>query len=190
MANVITTIDINTLKALMLFAGKKDIRYYINGLHIEQGAGGTLAVATNGHCLAVARIDSEAYEPASCTINRQYIDTIKTKYAVTFTQNDAATVSITTENGTITMPIMDAKFPEWRRVVSAKQTGEQAYFHPDNVTMVEKAGQTIRKQSFAYVIQQNGDSVGYCSLGEHVHAYVMPLRSPYKDGVLNSPTFA
>jgi hypothetical protein len=190
MANVNATIDIKTLKALMLFAGKNDTRFYLNSLHIEQSATGTLAVATNGHAIAIARIDSEAYEPATMTVHRQYIDAIKSKYAVMFTQNDAATVSITTENGTITMPIMDAKFPEWRRVVCAKQTGEQAYFHPDNVTMVEKAGQTIRKRAFGYLIQQNGNSVGYCSLGDHVHAYVMPLRSPYEDGVVSSPTFA
>jgi DNA polymerase III sliding clamp (beta) subunit (PCNA family) len=190
MANVNATIDIKTLKALILFAAKNDTRYYINGLHIEQSATGTLAVATNGHAIAIARIDSEVYAPATMTVHRQYIDAIKSKYAITFTQNDDATVSITTENGTIAVPLVDGRFPDWRRVVSAKQTGEQAYFHPDNVTTVEKAGQTIHKQSFAYVIQQNGDSVGYCSLGEHVHAYVMPLRSPYVNGVLNSPTFA
>jgi hypothetical protein len=189
MANVNTTIDIKTLKALMLFAGKGDVRFYLNSLHIEQSATGTVAVATNGHAIAIARIDSEAYEPASCTINRQYIDTIKTKYAVTFAQNDA-TVSITTENGTITMPLVDGRFPDWRRVVSAKQTGEQTYFHPDNVALVDKAGQIISKRLYGYVIQQNGDNVGYCSLGDHVHAYVMPLRSPYEDGVVSSPTFA
>jgi DNA polymerase-3 subunit beta len=190
MANVNATIDIKTLKALMLFAGKSDIRYYLNGLHIEQGAGGTLAVATNGHAIAIARIDSEAYTPASCTINRQYIDAIKTKYAVTFTQNDAATVSIQTVDTKLTMPLVDGRFPDWRRVVSAKQTGEQAYFAPDYAALVDKAGQIIGKRALAYVIQQNGNSVGYCSLGDHVHAYVMPLRSPYEDGVISSPTFA
>jgi DNA polymerase-3 subunit beta len=191
MANVNATIDIKTLKALMLFAGRSDTRFYLNGLHIEQSATGTVAVACNGHAIAIARIDSEAYEPASCTIHRQYIDAIKTKYAITFTQNDdAATVSIQTADSKITMPLVDGRFPDWRRVVSAKQTGEQAYFHPDNVTMVDKAGQIIWKRSLGYVIQQNGNSVGYCNLGSDVHAYVMPLRSPYEDGVVSSPTFA
>jgi hypothetical protein len=190
MANVNATIDFKVLKALILFAGKNDVRFYINSLHIEQSATGTLAVVTNGHTIAIARIDSEAYAPATMTVHRQYIDAIKSKYAVTFTQNDAATVSIQTADSKITMPLVDGRFPDWRRVVSAKQTGEQAYFHSDYVTMVEKAGQTIGKRALAYVIQQNGNSVGYCSLGDHVHAYVMPLRSPYEDGVLNSPTFA
>lgn len=188
MANVNATIDIKTLKALMLFAGKSDIRFYLNGLHIEQSATGTLAVATNGHAIAIARIDSEAYAPATMTVHRQYIDAIKTKYAVTFTQNDDATVSIQTVDTKLTMPLVDGRFPDWRRVVSAKQTGEQAYFNPDYAALVDKAGQIIRKQDFAYLIQQNGNSVGYCSLGEHVHAYVMPLRA-YDKGVVSSPTF-
>jgi DNA polymerase III sliding clamp (beta) subunit (PCNA family) len=190
MANVNATIDIKTLKALMLFAGKSDIRFYLNGLHIEQSATGTVAVATNGHVIAIARIDSDCYAPATMIVHRQYIDAIKTKYAVTFTQNDAATVSIQTADGKITMPLVDGRFPDWRRVVSAKQTGEQAYFHPDNAALVERAGQIISKTKFAYLIQQNGNSVGYCNLGSDVHAYVMPLRSPYEDGVVSSPTFA
>ena len=190
MANVNTTIDIKTLKALMLFAGKNDIRFYINGLHIEQSATGTIAVATNGHSLAIARIDSEAYEPASCTIARQYIDAIKTKHAVKFEQNDDATVSIQTVDSKIAVPLVDGIFPDWRRVVSAKQTGEQAYFAPDYAALVEKAGQTIEKRSTAYLIQQNGNSVGYCRLSDTVHAYVMPLRSPHVNGVVASPTFA
>jgi len=189
MANVNTTIDIKTLKALILFAGNKDIRFYINGLHIEQGAGGTLAVATNGHAIAIARIDSEANEPATMTIHRQYIDAIKTKYAVTFTQNDDATVSIQTADSKIAVPLIDGIFPDWRRVVSAKQSGETAYFHPDYAAMIDKAGQIIGKRSTPYLIQQNGNSVGYCDLGEHVHAYVMPIRA-YTDGVVSSPTFA
>jgi hypothetical protein len=185
-----TTIDINTLKALMLFAGKKDIRYYLNSLHIEQSATGTIAVACNGHVIAVARIDSEAHEPASITMDRQYIDGIKSKYAVTFNQSDAATVSIKTENSTVNVPFMDAKYPDWRRVVSAKQTGEKAYFDPDYAALVNKAGQIVSKRNLAYVIQQNGNSVGYCNLDDTVHAYVMPLRAPNEENIIQSPTFA
>jgi hypothetical protein len=183
-----TTIDISTIKAIMLFAAKKDIRYYLNSLHIEQSATGTIAVACNGHAIAVARIDSEAHEPVSVTIDRQYIDGIKSKYAVTFNQIDAATVSIKTENGTLTVPVMDAKYPDWRRVVSAKQTGEQAYFDPDYAALVNKAGQTIRKNKIPYIIQQNGNSVGYCNINDVIHAYVMPLRA-YHEEVVSSPTF-
>jgi DNA polymerase-3 subunit beta len=183
-----TTIELSTIKALTLFAAKKDIRYYLNSLHIEQSATGTFAVASNGHAIAIARIDSEAHEPASITIDRQYIDNLKSNYAVSFNQSDAATVSIKTENGALTVPVMDAKYPDWRRVVSAKQTGEKAYFDPDYAALVNKAGQTIRKNKIPYIIQQNGNQVGYCNLYDVVHAYVMPMRSYYEE-VVSSPTF-
>ena len=183
-----TTIEISTIKALMLFAAKKDVRFYLKGLHIEQSANGTFAVACNGHAIAVARIDSEAREPASITIDRQYIDGLKSSYAVSFEQVDSGTVKIGVVGTSITVPLMDAKYPDWRRVVYAKQTGERAYFHPDYTAMVNKAGQTIRKNKIPYVIQQNGNSVGYCNLYDVVHAYVMPMRAYYEE-VVSSPTF-
>lgn len=172
----------------MLFAGKKDIRSYLNSLHIEQSVNGTFAVASNGHAIAIARIDSEVHEPASITIDRQYIDGIKSKYAVMFNQVDGATVSIRTENGTLTVPVIDAKYPDWRRVITSKQTGEKAYFDPEYAAMVNKAGQTIHKSRLPYIIQQNGDKPGYCNLYDVVHAYVMPMRAYYEE-VVSSPTF-
>ena len=183
-----TSIEISTIKALMLFAGKKDIRSYLNGLHIEQSVNGTLAVACNGHAIAIARIDSEAHEPASITIDRQYIDNLKSNYAVSFEQVDSGTVKLGVVGTSITVPIMEAKYPDWRRVVSAKQTGEQAYFDPEYAALVNKAGQTIRKNKIPYVIQQNGDKPGYCNLYDVVHAYVMPMRAYYGE-VVSSPTF-
>jgi DNA polymerase-3 subunit beta len=184
-----TSIETSTIKALMLFAAKKDIRYYLKGLHIEQSANGTFAVASNGHAIAIARIDSEAHEPASITIDRQYIDGLKSSYAVSFEQVDSGTVKLGVVGTSITVPVLDAKYPDWRRVVSAKQTGEQAYFDPDYAALVNKAGQTIRKNKTAYIIQQNGNSVGYCNLYDVVHAYVMPMRAYYEE-VVSSPTFA
>jgi hypothetical protein len=185
-----TTIEISTIKALMLFAGKKDMRFYLNSLHIEQSANGTFAVACNGHAIGVARIDSEAHEPASITIDRQYIDGLKSTYAVSFEQLDGGMVKIVAGafGTSLTVPVMDVKYPDWRRVVSAKQTGERAYFDPDYAALVNKAGQTIRKNKIPYIIQQNGDKPGYCNLYDVVHAYVMPMRAYYEE-VVSSPTF-
>lgn len=183
-----TSIELSTIKALMLFAGKKDIRSYLNGLHIEQSATGTFAVASNGHAIAIARIDSEAHEPASITIDRQYVDNLKSNYAVSFEQVEGGMVKLGVIGTSLTVPVMDAKYPDWRRVVSAKQTGEKAYFDPEYAAMVNKAGQTIRKSKVPYIIQQNGDKPGYCNLYDVVHAYVMPMRAYYEE-VVSSPTF-
>jgi DNA polymerase-3 subunit beta len=182
-------INVTTLKALLLFAGKKDIRYYLNGVHFERSATGTVAVATNGHCLAVARLDRDAAEPASFTVPREHLDNVVkgAKGGVDIVQVDAAQCTLISSNGRITVPLLDGKFPDWRRVVTPQQTGEKSYYHPDYHAMVDKAGQLIRPTKFAYLIQQNGNSVGYADLASTIYAYVMPLRHDYDKDVISSP---
>ena len=182
-------INVTTLKALLLFAAKKDIRYYLNGIHFEQSATGTVAVATNGHCLAVARLDRDSAEPASFTVPREHLDNVVkgAKGGVDIVQVDATQCTLNSSNGRITVPLCDGKFPDWRRVVTPQQTGERAYFHPDYAAMVDKAGQIIRPAKVGYLIQQNGNSVGYCNLNDVIHAYVMPVRG--YDEVVSSPNW-
>ena len=182
-------INVNTLKALLLFTPKKDARYYLNGVQFERSASGTVAVATNGHCLAVARLDRDSAEPASFTVPREHLDNVVkgAKGGVDIVQVDATQCTLNSSNGRITVPLCDGKFPDWRRVVTPQQTGERAYFHPDYAAMVDKAGQIIRPAKVGYLIQQNGNSVGYCNLNDVIHAYVMPVRG--YDEVVSSPNW-
>ena len=184
-------INVTTLKALLLFAGKKDVRYYINSIHFERSATGTVAVATNGHCLAVARLDRDAAEPASFTVPREHLDNVvkSAKGGVDIVKVDATQCTLSSSNGRITVPLLDGKFPDWRRVTSPQQTGEKSYYHPNYHAMVEKAGQLIRPAKVGYLIQQNGNSVGYANLNDVIHAYVMPIRSGYETEVISSPAW-
>ena len=184
-------IDVNTLKALLLFAAKKDIRYYINGVHFEQSTTGTVAVATNGHCLAVARLDHDPAEPASFTVPREHLDNVVkgAKGSIDIVPVDATQCTLNSSNGRITVPLCDGKFPDWRRVVTPQQTGERGYYDPEYAAMVNKAGQMVSPSKTAYVIQQNGNSVGYCNLADVIHAYVMPLRVSYDKEVISSPNW-
>lgn len=184
-------IDVTTLKALLLFAGKKDVRFYINGIHFERSATGTVAVATNGHCLAVARLDRDPAEPGSFTVPREHLDNVAkgAKGGVDVVQLDATQCTLNSSNGRITVPLLDGKFPDWRRVVTPQQTGEKSYYHPDYHAMVDKAGQLLRPAKVGYLIQQNGNSVGYANLNDVIHAYVMPIRSGYETEVISSPNW-
>jgi DNA polymerase-3 subunit beta len=171
-------INVTTLKALLLFAAKKDIRYYINGVHFEQSATGTVAVATNGHCLAVAKLDSDPVENASFTVPREHLDNVVkgAKGSIDIVQVDDTQCTILSSNGRITVPLCDAKYVDWRRVTTPQQTGERGYYDPEYAAMVNKAGQIVKPSNIGYLIQQNGNSVGYCNLADVIHAYVMPLR--------------
>lgn len=182
-------INVTTLKALLLFAAKKDTRYYLNGVHFEQSANGTLAVATNGHCLAVARLDRDSAEPASFIVPREHLDNVvkSAKGGIDIVQVDATQCTILSSNGRITVPLCDGKFPDWRRVTTPQQTGERGYYDPEYAAMVNKAGQMVKPSNMGYLIQQNGNSVGYANLADVIHAYVMPLRG-YTE-VVPSPTW-
>lgn len=182
-------ITVTTLKALLLFAAKKDIRYWLNGVHFEQSVNGTVAVATNGHCLAVARLDRDSAEPASFTVPREHLDNVvkSAKGSIDIVQVDDTQCTILSSNGRITVPLCDGKFPDWRRVTTPQQTGERGYYDPEYAAMVNKAGQMVHSTKTAYVIQQNGNNVGYCNLADVIHAYVMPLRG-YTE-VVPSPTW-
>jgi hypothetical protein len=175
-----TLIEAPTLKALLLFAAKNDARQYLNAFYFETTSTGTYAVATNGHCLAVARIDeTQGRNKSSVLVHRDNVEAIlkiNSKHGIAIEQLDNDQVKLTGINGAITAKIAEGTYPDWRRVTNSQQTGEIAYFNPEYLAMVNKAGQIINKQKDPYVVQQNGGSVGYCNINDVVHAYVMPMR--------------
>jgi DNA polymerase-3 subunit beta len=174
-----TTIEIKTIKALLHFAAKKDIRYYLQGVHIEQGATGTYAVATNGHYIAIARIDAQAQTPASVIVGSgQLAAAIKgAKGAAMIEQYDGAKVTIKTTAGETTADAVKAQYPDWRRVIRAPQTGEQAYFNPEYLATVQKAAEEYHgNKGTLYHVTQNGNSVGHCDIDDDLQVFVMPVR--------------
>ena len=173
-----TTIEIKTIKALLHFAAKKDTRYYLQGVHIEQGATGAYAVATNGHFIAIARIDTEAQTPASVIVGSgQLASAIKGAKGAAMISADGARVTIKTTAGEITADAVEAQYPDWRRVIRAPQTGEQAYFNPEYLATVQKAaGEYHGNKGTLYHVTQNGTSVGHCDIDDDLQVFVMPVR--------------
>lgn len=185
-----TLIEASTLKAILLFAAKNDVRHCLNGVYFETTSTGTYAVASNGHAIAVAKIDeTQGRESCSILVHRDIVENVlkSTKHGISINQIASDKVEVVTINGTMIVPTMSDSFPDWRRVIKAPQTGELAYFNPEYLALVNKAGQIIKKSKFPYIVQQNGGSVGYCNLNDVVHAYVMPLRG--YDEVASAPTW-
>lgn len=175
-----TLIEASTLKALLLFAAKNDVRHYLKTVYFETTATGTYAIASNGFAIGVAKIDeTPGREKCSVLVHRDNIEAIlkiNSKHGIAIEQLDDGQVKLRGAFAGLTVPTMSDLYPDWRRVTSAPQTGERAYFDPDYLVMVNKAGQIIKKSKFPYIVQQNGGSVGYCSLNDVVHAYLMPMR--------------
>ena len=160
------TIEASAICALLVAAGKKDIRYYLNGIHFNEKH----AVATDGHRLAVYRLDTpvknESVYP-SIIIPREVFDAvkIKPKGLVTITLPD----KITPESTTVTIDYMgvastaaliDGKFPDYMRVVESSRTlsGEVAQFRADYLADHLKISKILKPslKFHAPIIQYNG----------------------------------
>lgn len=110
------------LKMVSHAAGKKDVRYYLNGVHLEFSSRGMSLIATDGYRLAFAAIEGN-FEPGEITISH---DAIKQILAVPKSGDDVAVVisedtgSFFIGNQTLQFSDVGGKYPDWRRVVTAQ----------------------------------------------------------------------
>lgn len=185
------------LAAIGMFAAKKDIRYYLQGICIDTGPQGTFLVATCGHTLAVHQIDTVAREPGQFIMPVASLTTMlkaNRKSAVKLTlpdgfagKYDANTrvkrqVTLESLKSEISIVVeMDGVFPDWRRVAQhdAAPYPHHVFFNPDYLVRVADAANVISSRKFAVQVRPGGTGVGFAHLdfeGKSV-AYVMPLRA-------------
>lgn len=193
------TVPAEIIAALKLFAAVKDVRYYINGINLEIGATESRLVATNGHSLACARIESPqkiAREPLTdIIIPGDLLKHIKGKGEVVITVgppetstntkgevvpvSSARPVTLAYAGTTMSGKTLDGKFPTWRRVIPSKVTGEPAQFNPNYVGDLGKAYAALHgtKKDPKVAIAHNGSDAALIDLGnEDFIAVLMPLR--------------
>lgn len=174
------------IQAVMLFAGKKDIRYYLNGACIDTGAHGAHLVATDGHTLAVACISIEPLPAGQIIIPRDMLDGIKAgkkDHAVIVTfddapENDVKTRKITINNDGIesSMDELDGRYPDYRRVIPKTLSGEVAQFQIEYLMRGQKAAEILGGK-FCEVLH-NGSNTAVLATGQDDFlAIVMPIRA-------------
>ena len=74
------TIDIQVLRALLPLAAEKDIRYYLNGVHVAFEATQTIYEATNGHILGRYVDDTQhndVSDPVHIIVPREIVKQLK-----------------------------------------------------------------------------------------------------------------
>lgn len=104
----------------------QDVRYYLNGLLFEIGGGSLRAVATDGHRLAIADVESDV------ALNEKHQVIIPRKAVLELSKllGDGGEISalaiggnqIQVTNGdiTLTSKLIDGRFPDYERVIPAK----------------------------------------------------------------------
>jgi DNA polymerase III sliding clamp (beta) subunit (PCNA family) len=165
--------------AINSFAAKSDVRYYLNGVLVDASAEGVFLVGTDGHAIAVARIDATPH-PA-----RQYI--IAGEVADLIAKNKRKPIEFDIDAmrfDNISAVEVDGKYPDWRRVIQYKPSDAIAFFDPKFHARVDAAARMLKgKNAFPTLICPGGNSVGYAQLdadGE-VGAWVMPIRNDLDD---------
>ena len=162
------------LKAALLFAARKDVRHYLNGVLIEWSRDNVFTVATDGHRLfAATHPVSEPVEPGSVIVSFEDVKRALTGYkaeCMEFTPN-ANTL------GNVAFQPMDGTYPDWRRVVPAKISGKTAQFDPRYVGDLAKAAKALGVKDAQAHIYHNGMSGALVTFGgrEDCCAILMPM---------------
>lgn len=189
-------ITVAQLKALLLFAAKRDIREYLQGVYFETDADGRhFAAASNGHMMLILRLadDVEMADPGSLLVARESIDllvkhpaTRGLEYPIEISEADGQPYA---QLPGVRQPItlLDGRFPDWRRILpSGKQSfGHRGAHNPEYAKTVLDAQRLLtgsRRVTPAapYSLQGPNDPLVYV-LMERAVAVLMPLRANVLD---------
>ena len=111
------------------FAGTQDIRYYLNGVCLQNTSDGFYSVATNGHVLAYVklgeRLEGEDFEIILPNSVAKIIASCKERSGIDLEHEGVTNqVSLKTSEGTQTLKAIGGKYPDWRRVVPQDDTAQ------------------------------------------------------------------
>lgn len=158
----------NDLKALLLAAGKKDIRYYLNGVHINDRH----MVASDGHRMhAIAHGGEWTHGPV--TIPREAVELAVKAKTLELTVTGQAV-------GAVTFTPVDGRYPDYLRIIPAHGTpveSSERYldvnpdYLRDAVTAIKLTGWKGEHPSLARV------GAGYFWCNGHMCVVVMPVRT-------------
>lgn len=118
------TIDVpriaHHLQQVFYAAADKDIRYYLNGVQLQGAPGAIVAVATDGHRMAVSRLEADA-EPFDIILPRESAKELIAldPASMVIGLSDGQAVNLTAERADVhlTTKLVEGKFPDWRKVL-------------------------------------------------------------------------
>lgn len=184
------TIKTNELKALLICAAKKDIRYYLNGVYFESSDNGLIAVATDGHRLLAINLPNETVEGVKALIPRALIEAaIKTKAPIVEISIEGQQVTLTSAGQSTSGAISEGVFPDYRRVIPATASGERtADFNYEYLVDFDKVAKLLCGGLAR--VSQNGLSAALVHFAdENAIGVVMPMRKEAIEGATYRPAW-
>lgn len=182
-------IPINAFKAAIhCVANKYDVRYYLQGVHVEVFGAQANVVATDGSCMLACKVAVENSESSFNLIIPT--DTAKAAVKSTIANKwwDKRWLELTELTGghysladQIFKPI-DGKFPDWKRVIPKAVSGEAGSYNPEIVMRVSKAVCAFYDCKHARLIQggpasgMGGNPAVVCGTDDTCIGIIMPWR--------------
>ena len=175
-------IPADTIKALLVIAAKNDTRGYLKSVCIDVREADAVAVATDGHKLLAlpltATDDAPALVSGRYIIRREALESVKAvlKRPILVTIDATArTATIDNSSAATTATLMDATYPDWRRVVPLTVSGEVGQFDAEYIGAFGKVHKLLGGK-YSPSIRHNGGSAARVVLAGHAVGIIMPMR--------------
>ena len=176
----------NKLKAMLLFAAKKDIREYLNGICFEFNGSPDHAImvaADDVRILAVreTHVEDAPTTPTRIVVRRAALDKLKAPAgAMAELYLSATEASVRVGGMTADLKVEVDGFPNWKRIVPSTVSGEVAQFNPAFVMDAIKAAELMgwNPKNGVVPILHNGDKAAVFDFGPDADAFglLMPVR--------------
>lgn len=175
------------IRGMLHLAAKKDIRYYLQGIHVVQNNRGTYIEATDGHIMGRLLIDCAPYaEHNSVVLPTEHLAKLKgTKRTAEdwlhFTV-DGQAVECIDQNQVMRFSACDGRFPDTDRVLPLVFKDEEkapSTFNPDLlVRFVDVSEELWGKRQVPQVIQRGNNSgvVSFAHINDYFVGVIMPMR--------------
>lgn len=167
------------LKAATYSMGKDDIRYYLNGvLFVVNEHGQAALVSTDGHRMFIGKLSDDCgLEPIQIIIPDTAVrEALKqTGKMMSLTLGAGAQLPAL---GAVSFTPIDAKYPDFTRVIPAKLSGEKALYNPHYLSDAQTALNwwVETKNPLAVVdLQMNGDKAALMTAYD-AFVVIMPIR--------------
>lgn len=180
------SINRKTIKAMLNFAAKSDIRYYLQGLCVTQNNRGTYIEGTDGHILGRLLIDSKPLPENQVILSTDSLlklkGTKKQSEEILHFTIEGQSVEVISNDETMRFMACDAKFPNTDRVIPLvikDESLKSATFNPDLlVRFVDFSADILGKRQVPSLIQRGSESalVGFGELIPDFIGVIMPMR--------------
>lgn len=172
----------DVLKAALITAPKRDIRYYLNAVFLRVAESGKVYIAsTDGHRLFIANVKAdwtgEAQPAFDLIIPRAAVDSaVKTGgNSITLSQLPDGRYTL----GDAVFARVDGRYPNINAIIPSATSGELAQFNPDYVADAQKALCLVcgrKNTDLPFLLHHNGTGAAYMSCGD-AFVVIMPVRS-------------